>query len=81
MKEIFQRKYYAGFGDSVSERYYEKDNKFYCSAYSSGYWSSQETVREVQKEDIEKVIRAEQDTHIQALTELNEKLMILKKMP
>ena len=79
MKEIFNRKYYRGFGDSVSERYYEKDEKFYCSTYVSGYWSSQETVREVRKEEIEKVIRAEQDIHIQALAELNEKLMILKK--
>lgn len=79
MREIFNRKYYRGFGDSVSERYYEKDEKFYCSTYVSGYWSSQETVREVRKEEIEKVIREEQDTHIQALAELNEKLMILKK--
>lgn len=79
-KEIFNRSYYRGFGDSVSETYYEEDGKLFCSTHVSGYWKGETTVKETTKEEIEKVIRAEQDTHIQALAKLNEKLIIVRKL-
>ena len=56
MKKIFSRNYYVGFGDSVSEQYYEENGEFFQSTYVSGYWSGDENIKKITKADIEKVI-------------------------
>ena len=66
MKEqIFQRKYYR------------ENGQLYCSTYVSGYWSNNTELREATTEELEKLIRAEQDKHIEELVKLQE---ILKKV-
>jgi hypothetical protein len=79
-KKIFSRNYYVGFGDSVSEQYYEENGEFFQSTYISGYWSGDENIKKITKADIEKVIRIEQDSLINALSKLNDKIQELKKL-
>lgn len=78
--EIFSRKYYAGFGDSVSECYYEENGEFFQRTYVSSYWSSHESIKKITKADIEKVIRLEQDNLINELSKLNDKIQQLKRL-
>ena len=79
-KEIHIRKYYAGFGDSVTETYYEENGELFQNTYVSGYWSGKENIQRVTKDKIEQVIRTEQDKLIKDLSILNNKLEILKKL-
>lgn len=77
--KIYSRHYYAGFGDSVTETYYEENGSFYCDRYVSGYWNGASKTTEVSKETIEKVIREEQDKLLEKVVELQKSLKKLKK--
>lgn len=79
-KEIYIRKYYAGFGDRVTEAYYEENGEFFQHTYTSGYWSGKENTQKVSKDKIEKAIRIEQDQLIKELGILNNKLENLKNL-
>ena len=53
---LFEREYYAGFGENRNEIFYRQNGKYYCQVKSTGYWSSKTHVRETSKEEIEQTI-------------------------
>lgn len=79
-KTIFSRNYYAGFGENVTENYYEENGEFFQCTYISGYWPGHENIKKITKADIEKVIRMEQDSLINELSKLNDKIQELKRL-
>ena len=75
MREIiFKRKYYQGFGNSVTETYFRENGQLYRETYISGYWSAESKIELVTTDEVEKAIRIEQDKHIEELAKLQENL-------
>ena len=75
MREIiFRRKYYRGFGNSVTEIYFKENGQLYCETYVSSYWSAESKIELVTIDEVEKIIRIEQDKYINELAKLQENL-------
>lgn len=73
-EQIFQRKYYGGFGDTVLETYFKENGQLYREKYISGYWESVTKIEPITTDVVEKAIRVEQDKHINELAKLQEDL-------
>ena len=71
---IFRRNYYQSFGNDVTETYFRENGQLYRATYVLGYWSSESKIEPITIDEIEKVIRAEQDKHISELAKLQENL-------
>ena len=71
---IFQRKYYSGCGDNVTETFFRENGQLYRETYTLGYWDATSTIYVATTDEVEKAIRLEQDKHICELAKLQEKL-------
>ena len=80
MKEIiFQREYYRGCGENVTETFFRENGQLYRETYISGYWSAESKIEVVAIDEVEKAIRIEQDRQIDELTKHIDELKKLQK--